>query len=551
MIRSVLSASAAVLALSIAAPAAADTLVYNVDGVTIDEEGKVKRFTSLVFDDDGVITHTLERGEDRPDDIEFAMDGEGQVMLPGMIDAHVHVMDIGFAALTLDLSDTNSLEEALAKIAAFAQENDGRPWILGRGWNQEKWGLGRFPTAAELDAIVSDRPVWLERADNHANWANSLAMERAGITADTQAPEGGRVIRDAAGNPTGIFIDNAKSLVGDSVPAPRPKDRDAAFAMAQASLLANGITAVADMGTTIEDWQTFRRSADLGQLRIRIMSYADSPDTMDLIGGPGPTPWLYEDRLRLNGVKLYLDGALGSRGAVLKEPYEDEPSTSGLALTTPAELRNRMSRAALNNFQTAVHAIGDAANADLLMAIQELSDTYKGDRRWRIEHAQIVDVDDLARFGEHGVIASMQPLHQTSDRTMAEARLGEDRLGGAYAWRSILEVGGRLAFGSDAPVEPADAFAGLAVAISRTDADGQPFGGWRAQEAVNREQALAAFTSDAAFAGFADGRFGRLIPGERADFLLVDRDPLLASPNEIRATEVSEVYLNGTRVFAQ
>lgn len=551
MIRSLLAASVAASVAFFASPALADTLVYNVDGVTIDEAGEVKRFTELVFDDDGFITHVLERGEERPEGIEFAMDGEGQVMLPGLIDAHVHVMDIGFAALTLDLSDTNSLEEALAKVAEFAEANQGRPWILGRGWNQEKWGLGRFPTAAELDAVVSDRPVWLERADNHANWANSIAMERAGITSDTQSPDGGRIIRDEDGNPTGIFIDNAIPLVGDSVPAPRPEDRDAAFAMAQERLLANGITAVADMGTPVVDWMTFRRSADRGQLRIRIMSYADSPEAMELIGGPGPTPWLYEDKLRLNGIKLYVDGALGSRGATLKEPYHDEPATRGIAITSPAQLRNRMSRAAMDNFQTAVHAIGDAANADVLNAIAELSESYKGDRRWRIEHAQIVDPADLPRFGEHGTIASMQPLHQTSDMFMAEARLGDDRLGGAYAWKSIIEVGGQIAFGSDAPVEPADVFAGIAVAISRTDENGNPFGGWRAHEAVSREQALAAFTSDAAYAGFAEGKFGRLVPGERADFIFVNRDPMLASPTQIRETQVREVYLAGKRVFAR
>lgn len=547
MIRTALAIGVAL----IATPALADTLVYNVDGITINENGEVKRFTQLVFDDDGVITHTLERGEERPADIDFAMDGEGQVMLPGMIDAHVHVMGIGFGELTLDLSDTNSLEEALAKIAQFAEDNPGRPWILGRGWNQEKWGLGRFPTAAELDAVVSDRPVWLGRVDGHASWGNTLAIEGAGVTAATADPEGGRIIRDADGNPTGVFVDNAEMLVGSTVPAPRPEDRDAALAMAQERLLANGITAVADMGIGIEDWQTFRRAGDNGSLRVRIMAYADSVNSMELIGGPGPTPWLYEDRLRLNGIKIYVDGALGSRGAILKEPYEDEPSTRGLSLLTSAQLRNRMSRAALDNFQTAIHAIGDAANADVLNAIEELSETYTGDRRWRIEHAQIVDVEDLARFGEHGVIASMQPLHQTSDRTMAEARLGEHRLGGAYAWRSVLNVGGRLAFGSDAPVEPADVFAGLAVAISRTDANGEPFGGWRAQEAVSREQALNAFTADAAYAGFADGRFGRLIPGERADFIFVDRDPLLASPSDIRETEVREVWVGGERVYAR
>ncbi|KWV90388.1 amidohydrolase [Erythrobacter sp. YT30] len=535
------------LALSVSFPALADTLVDNVDGITVDDAGEIKRFTGIVFDDEGRITQVLERGDDRPS-TDFAVDGDGRVMLPGMIDAHVHVMDIGFAALTLDLSDTTSLEGALAKIKQFAEENPGRPWILGRGWNQEKWGLGRFPTAAELDSVVSDRPVWLERADNHANWANTVAMDRAGISAATMDPEGGKVIRDASGNPSGVFVDNAIALVGDSVPKPRPADRDAAFTKAQEVLLTNGITAVADMGTPMEDWQTFRRAGDLGTLNIRIMSYADSIEAMELIGGPGPTPWLYDDKLRLVGVKLYLDGALGSRGAVLKEPYSDAPNTRGLPLLTPAQLRNRMSRAALDNFQTAIHAIGDAANADVLFAIEELNETYKGDRRWRIEHAQIVDPADLQKFGEYGIIASMQPLHQTSDREMAEARLGPNRLGGAYAWRSVLEAGGQLAFGSDAPVEPADAFAGIAVAISRVDENGEPFGGWRAEETVSREDALRAFTADAAFAGFAEGRFGRLIVGERADFLLVDRDPFLSSPGEIRETEIEQVWVGGNRV---
>ncbi|QIQ88193.1 amidohydrolase family protein [Erythrobacter sp.] len=540
MLRSVFAASAALFAV----PAAADTLVYNVDGVTIGEEGEVVRFTGLVFDDEGIVTDLVMRGEERPQ-VDYAVDGEGQVMLPGMIDAHVHVMDIGFAALTLDLSDTNSLAEALEKVRRFAEENPGRPWILGRGWNQEKWGLGRFPTAAELDAIVPDRPVWLERADNHANWANSLAMERAGITADTPDPEGGRIIRDENGAPSGVFVDNAIPLVGAVVPAPRPEDRDNAFAQAQQVLLGYGVTAVADMGTSVVDWMTYRRAGDSGALRIRIMAYARGVEAMELIGGPGPTPWLYDDKLKLLGVKLYLDGALGSRGANLKEPYADEPDTHGLPLLTPAQLRNLMSRAAMDGFQSAVHAIGDAANEDVLLAIEELSESYTGDRRWRIEHAQIVDPVDLERFGQHGAIASMQPVHQTSDMMMAEARLGEERLEGAYAWRSILEAGGRLAFGSDAPVEPADPFAGIAVAISRTDANGKPFGGWRAEETVTREQALAGFTADAAYAGFAEGRFGRLLPGERADFLLVDRDPLLASPSDIRETRISQVWVGG------
>jgi hypothetical protein len=547
MLRTLSAALAATSLFALAAPALADTLIDNVDGVTIDADGKVKRFTGLVFDEAGVVTQVLARGEDRPR-VDYRLDGKGQVLLPGMIDAHVHVMDIGFAALTLDLSDTTSLDEALAKIKAFAEENPGRPWILGRGWNQEKWGLGRFPTAAELDSVVADRPVWLERADNHANWGNTLAITTAGVTAKTADPDGGKIIRDAKGAPAGVFVDNAVRLVGKVVPAPRPQDRDVAFAKAQEVLLAKGVTAVADMGTKIADWGTYRRAGDAGRLQIRIMAYADSFETLELTAGAGPSDWLYDDRLRIGGIKLYLDGALGSRGASLKAPYHDDPGARGLPLLSPAQLRNLMSRAAMSNFQTAVHAIGDAANAEVLGAIGELSESYTGDRRWRIEHAQIVDPVDLPLLGQHGVIASMQPLHQTSDRLMAEARLGPDRLEGAYPWRSVMTVGGKLAFGSDAPVEPADPWAGIAAAISRTDANGEPFGGWLPQETVSREAAFAGFTSDAAFAGFAEGRFGRLIPGERADFLLVDRDPLLAAPDDIRRTQINQVWIGGVKV---
>ena len=471
-------------------------------------------------------------------------------MMPGFIDAHLHVMGVGFAALTLDLSQTQSLEEALAAIAQFAEANPGRPWILGGGWNQEKWGLGRFPTAAELDTIVADRPVYLTRVDGHAGWANSLAMERAGVDASAVSPTGGRIERlEGSNTPSGIFVDAAESLVTKAIPVPRPVERDLALSKAQEVLLAQGITAAADMGTSIEDWQTFRRAGDRGALKLRIMSYASSLKTMQLIAGPSPTPWLYQDRLRMGGIKIYLDGALGSRGAWLKQDYADDPGNRGIPILTPAQLRNIMSRAAMDGFQTAVHAIGDAANAEVLAAIEELSETYTGDRRWRVEHAQIVDPADISRFAEHGTIASFQPLHQTSDRKMAEARLTPDRLNGAYAWRSVLNAGGRIAFGSDSPVEPADVPAGIAVAISRTDANGEPFGGWFAQETVSRAQAIAGFSSDAAYAGFAEGRFGRLIAGERADFVLVNRDPMLSSPEQIRNMKVLETWIGGERVY--
>ena len=481
---------------------------------------------------------------------DYKVDGKGQFLIPGLIDSHGHVMGLGFSALTLDLTDTRSLGEALAKIAAYAKAHPDRAWILGRGWNQELWPEKRFPTAAELDAVVPDRPVWLTRVDGHAGWANSQALSAAGVTAATRDPAGGKIERLVpGGKPAGVLVDTATDLIDSKVPAPRPEDRDMALAKAQDILLAKGVTAIADMGTTIEDWQAFRRAGDNGSLRIRIMSYAAGVDNMSLIGGPGPSPWLYDDKLRLNGVKLYVDGALGSRGASLKAPYADAPGTKGLRITGDTQLKNLMSRAALDKFQVAVHAIGDEANMAVLSAIEEMSQTYGGDRRWRIEHAQVVDPADIARFGKHGIIASMQPVHQTSDREMAEKRLGPARLAGAYAWKSIEASGARIAFGSDVPVEASDPFDGWAAAISRTGADGQPLGGWQPQERVSREEAFAAYTAGGAYAGFAEGRFGRLIAGERADFVLVDRDPFLAAPSELRQTKVNEVWLNGRKVW--
>ena len=333
------------------------------------------------------------------------------------------------------------------------------------------------------------------------------------------------------------------------MPTPKPAERDLAFAEAQKKLLSQGITAIADMGTSMDDWQSYRRAGDGGWLSIRIFGYAGGIDNMVAIAGPRPTPWLYDDKLRLGGVKLYLDGALGSRGAWLKKPYADAPGQTGLQFLASAEIRNLMVRAAMDGFQTAIHAIGDAANAEVIGAIEELSHAYNGDQRWRIEHVQIVDPADLQKLGQHGIISSMQPVHQTSDRLMAEARLGPDRLKGAYAWQSIAKAGGKLAFGSDVPVESADPFAGLATAMTREDAAGQPFGGWRPEERVTREQALAGFTTGAAYAAFAETKVGSLTPGHHADFILIDVDPLLASPSELRQAVVIETWVGGRPVY--
>jgi predicted amidohydrolase YtcJ len=552
-----------VLAFLLPTSAQAETVVENVNGITLTADGKVERFKGLVIGDDGKVTRLLQgplpppvipkckKGQPctYPPQPKFRLDGKGRTLMPGFIDAHGHVMGLGWQALTLDLSAATSLDDAKARIKAYAEANPSQKWIIGRGWNQENWALGRFPTAADLDAVISDRPVWLMRIDGHAGWANSAAMNAAGVTAKSVSPTGGRIEMTAA-KPNGVFVDAAMDLINKHVPQRLSKERDLAFVKAQDSLLSMGITSIADMGTSVDDWLTYRRAGDGGYLRMRIFSYSAGLAPMLQIAGGEPTPWLYGDKLRMAGVKIYGDGALGSRGALLKADYADKSGERGLQLLTDAALRNQMSRAAMDGFQLAIHAIGDAANAQVLDAIDEISQTYSGDRRWRIEHAQIVDPVDIPRFAKSGTIASMQPVHQVSDRTMAEARLGPDRLKGAYAWASILRAGGKLAFGSDVPVESAEPFAGLAAATTRTDAKGEPFGGWQPQERVTIEQALAGFTTNAAYASFAEGKTGRIAPGLHADFILVDRDPLFATPAELRTIKVLETWVGGVRMYS-
>ena len=545
MIRSVLT----VAALLLAGTAQADGLVDNVNGVALDSRGQVVRFGGILVDKDGKVVRLVPKGEKAPKKLDWRSDMGGRIVMPGMIDAHGHVMSLGYRALELDLSNTRSLADAQAAIQSYARSNGNRQWILGGGWNQEAWGLGRFPTATELDAAAGDKPVLLERADGHAVWANSAAMKAAGITARTVAPAGGRIELLPNGQPSGVFVDSAASLFDAAKPKPSPRERNAAFLKAQELLLSTGITATADMGTSVDDWLVFRRMGDIGQLRVRIMSYGAGLDTALTVAGAGPTPWLYGDRLRMGGIKLYADGALGSRGAWLKAPYSDAPKQTGLSFINATTLLNLLSRGTMDGFQFAIHAIGDRANRQVLDAIDELASSYKDDRRWRIEHAQVLDPADLPRLGKNGIIASMQPVHATGDRTMAEARLGPARLTGAYAWATVLRDGGRLAFGSDYPVESPNPFVGWAAAFTREDPNGQPPGGWRPEEKVTREQAWKAFTQDAAFAGFAEQKFGSLLPGQKADFIVVDRDPVAATPAELRATRVIETWVGGYKAW--
>ena len=553
MKRSLLALAVALLA----SPAWSTTVVNNVNGIQVGADGKLERFSGLVIGDDGKVVQVIPEGVMlKLAGVDTVVDGGGRTLLPGLIDAHGHVMGLGAQSVQLDLTGTTSVEELKQRLRDYARRHPpsvvqpyDEKWVVGRGWNQELWSDKRFPTAADLDSAVADQPVVLERVDGHAVVANSLALRIAGLTAATKDPPGGRIERDRTGNPTGLLVDAASELVTSKAPAPQKGELDYALAEAQTALLAFGITATADMGTSVEAWQTYRRAGEAGQLQVRIMGYASDVEPMRALVPNGPTDWLYGDRLRLGGIKIYGDGALGSRGAWLKRPYADKPDTSGLRFLTDAELRAKVDEAAKIGIQPAIHAIGDAANAQAIAAYEWLGQRYPGDRRWRIEHVQVVDPADIPRIGKAGIIASMQPVHQTSDRTMAEARLGPDRLAGAYAWQSMLRSGAKLAFGSDFPVESPNPFPGLAAAISRQDMQGQPPGGWIPAERLTFEQALTAFTRDAAYAGYAEGKIGSLEPGKWADFILVDRDPTKIDAQSLARTEVLETWVAGKKVW--
>ena len=539
----------AAIAVLLSAPALSTTLIENARGIQIGPDGKIDRFRGLVVNDQGKVVQVL-RGPGAPVmPFDKRVDAGGRTLLPGLIDAHGHVIGLGLAALQLDLVGTNSVEDLQARLRDYAGR-PGRAWILGRGWNQELWPTKRFPTAADLDAVVPERPVMLERVDGHAVVVNSAALKAAGIAAATKDPVGGKIERDSNGNPTGLLIDAASELVSAKVPPPSPVQLAQALEKAQDLLIATGVTATADMGTSAADWAVMQKAAADGRLKVRIMSYSAGLKPIETIARLGPSNWLYEDRLRMGGVKLYSDGALGSRGAYLKQPYADQRDTRGLRFLTDEELRDQAGKAAALGYQIAIHAIGDGANAQVISAYEGLSAKYGKERRWRIEHFQIVDPTDIPRLAPAGIIASMQPAHQTSDRLMAEKRLGPDRLAGAYAWRSVIKSGARIAFGSDYPVESPNPFPGLAAAISRQDMNGQPPGGWIPEERVTFEQALSAFTRDAAYAGFGEQKFGALEPGKWADFIIVDRDVSAADPQALARTQVLETWVAGKKIWS-
>lgn len=478
------------------------------------------------------------------------VDAGGRTIIPGLIDAHAHLMGRASSLMQADLVGTNSISDVVARLREFEERLPDKAWLKGRGWDQNDWADTDFPTRSDLDGAFPDRPVWLTRIDGHAAWGNTAALEVAGLDRIRSAdnPQGGEIARDADGEPTGVFIDEAMSLVGRHVPDFSDEERLNALRRALEETARVGLTGVHDAGIGLDDIRLYRRAIEEGWFGLRLYGMISGRgSTFDQICSGGP---IVEDRLTVRSVKFYIDGALGSRGAALLEPYSDAPETSGLLQITPERFTEDVKAAVACGFQVNTHAIGDRGNRVVL-------DAYEGatmamgpsSGRHRIEHAQIVDPSDISRFAEADIIAAMQPTHATSDMYWAEDRVGANRLDGAYAWRSFLEEGVVLAFGSDFPVEQVNPLLGFHAAVTRQDATGWPEGGWLPDQRVTREEALRAFTIDAAYAAFQEHELGSLEPGKQADFVILSRDIMTVPAAEILETRVVATYLGGEAVY--
>lgn len=479
------------------------------------------------------------------------IDAGKATIVPGLIDAHGHIPGLGIAMMAADLVDTRDKAEIMARLREYAARLPKDAWIVGRGWDQNDWPEKVFPSAADLDAVFPDRPVWLERIDGHAGWANTAALRavQRNLSGDWQ-PDGGRIDRDANKQPTGILIDAAMLLVEDARPPLDEAAGERALTIAMQSAVEHGLTGVHDAGITLAEFRRYQRLADRGAMPLRVTAMAGGDgDALDLLCRDG----LYRHasgRLQMRSVKLYADGALGSRGAAMLADYSDDHGNRGLELMSPEAMNAAVDKAKRCGVQAATHAIGDRGNRNTLDAYaRALGNDASGDHRWRIEHAQVLAPEDLPRLARLHVIASMQPTHATSDMPWAEDRVGPARIVGAYAWRQLRDSGARLALGSDFPVESVDPRLGLSAAATRADAQGLPIGGWYPNEKLTAFEALRGFTLDAAYAGFAENEVGSLEVGKRADFVVFEEDPLAISPAALRDLTVDATYVDGKPVF--
>lgn len=482
------------------------------------------------------------------------IDLKGRPVYPGFIDAHAHLEGLGAALMNLDLNGTGSAAEAAALVSAAARDSVHGGWIRGRGWDQNRWPGKSFPTRQTLDRVCPDVPVFLKRVDGHAVWVNTRVLTLAGITRDTPDPPGGRIIRDDRGEPTGVFVDNAVTALEGILPPPSDAERTEAIRRGVAECISYGLTEVHDMGVDLHGIALYESMIAAGQFpfRVYVAVEGSSPGAWDHVRKSPPITAGFDDRLTIRALKLYADGALGSRGAALFETYADDPGNRGLTLTSRKELLTAATQALESGFQLCTHAIGDRANAIVLDVYEEALAAHRNrahDARFRVEHAQVLAPKEIPRFAALRVLPSMQPTHCTSDMPWAESRLGPVRVNGAYAWRSLLRQGNIIPGGSDAPVESPNPVWGFYAAITREDRDGRPEGGWHPDERMNREEALKAFTIWGAYAGFQEHVKGSIEPGKWADLVVLSDDIMRVAPEKIPDIMAEMTIIGGRIVF--
>lgn len=517
--------------------------ITNIQGYS-HNGSELKELQQLIFDNE-----TGELLSATPEVLKKAtvIDGQGRFVLPGLHDAHGHILSYGLSHILVDLRGYESLSETTAAIQKYAAENSDFPWIMGRGWNQVLWSEKTFPSRYDLDQISEDKPVWLERIDGHAGWANSKALEVAGITRES-AKNNDLILKDSEGVPTGILIDKAMALMYKHVPEINQHMKIKAIKLAFNDLKAAGLTFVHDAGINQENYQMFKDMAEKGDFPIRVyaMIASDAPQFKSMVKQGLLN---IDNHLIIRSVKLMIDGALGSYGAMLHEPYSDDPAQQGAFVQSPDQIKAALDFLVPLGFQANVHAIGDKGNTEVIDLLSRKS-MNSSTLRHRIEHAQILRLNDIKKFKQHDLIASMQPTHATSDMNMAEDRLGAERIKGAYAWQKLFKAGVVVASGSDFPVELINPFHGIHAAVTRQNHKNMPEGGWYQNEAMTVEQALQSFTINVAFAGHAEAFSGSLDVGKQADFIVVDQDIFKINPQDIWKTQVQETWVAGQKVYA-
>lgn len=471
------------------------------------------------------------------------VDASNATILPGLTDAHGHLYGLGLSLDVVNLTGTTSFDEVIARVKERAASMPPGQWIVGRGWDQNDWPVKEFPAASALDAAIPEHPVFLRRVDGHAAVTNTAGLRAAGVTAATPDPEGGRVIRDANGNPTGTFVDAAMDLIEDHMPAPTPEQRKARVLAAANAIAANGLTEMHDAGIDAATISAVKELIDEKRFPIRVYAMLGDNDALLRTWFASGPLVDYGGRLTVRSVKLYADGALGSRGAALLEPYSDDPGNSGLMLAKPEHLEDVTRRGRAAGFQINTHAIGDRGVRNVIDAYASAG--VVASDRFRVEHLQVIAPADVPRLVERGIIASMQPTHATSDMYWAEARLGPERVKGSYAWRTVLDAGGRLALGSDFPVEDVSPFFGIFAGVTRQDQAQWPAGGWYPAQRLTLAEALRGFTKDAAYAAFQERSRGTIEPGRLADFTIVEGDLFAMQPADLYKAKVRYTVVGG------